>query len=61
MDVISLCIIPGKKAAVFKDILSTLHILFNITRNTHRKGITAKSEFLFHRLHLSVLCALLTD
>ena len=27
MDVISFCIIPGKKAAVFKDILSTLHIL----------------------------------
>ena len=26
MDVISFCIIPGKKAAVFKDILSTLHI-----------------------------------
>lgn len=48
MDVISFCIIPGKKAAVFKDILSPLHI-------------TLKSEFLFQRLHLSILCTLLTD
>ena len=32
-----------------------------MTRNAHREEITAKSEFLFQRLHLSVLCTLLTD
>ena len=35
MDVISFCIIPGKKAAVFKDILlSTLHLTYSILQGT---------------------------
>ena len=38
MDVISLCIIPGKKAAVFKDILSTLHILVQYYKEHAPKG-----------------------
>ena len=38
MDVISFCIIPGKKAAVFKDIFSTLHILVQYYKEQAPKG-----------------------
>ena len=38
MDVISFCIIPGKKAAVFKDIFSTLHILVQYYKEDAPKG-----------------------
>lgn len=39
MDVISFCIIPGKKATVFKDILlSTLHILVQYYKEHAPKG-----------------------
>ena len=38
MDVISFCIIPGKKAAVFKDIFSTLHILVQYYKEHAPKG-----------------------
>ena len=38
MDVISFCIIPGKKAAVFKDIFSTLHILVQYYNEHAPKG-----------------------
>ena len=38
MDVISFCIIPGKKAAVFKDIFSTLHMLVQYYKEHAPKG-----------------------
>ena len=38
MDVILFCIIPGKKAAVFKDILSTLNILVQYYKEHAPKG-----------------------
>ena len=38
MDVISFCIIPRKKAAVFKDIFSTLHILVQYYKEHAPKG-----------------------